>query len=67
MEPLAEAVRKVAAEKKTAPADVSAAFHAGGAGPSRRVTRYISDGAHLAEPGHTLCAKAAGDALLDGN
>lgn len=56
MEELAEAVRTVALEKRTALADVSAAFHAAGADEQRRTSLFCSDKTHLSRKGHELAA-----------
>jgi len=54
---LAAAVRRVAAEKKTGLADVSAAFHKAGAEQSARNGLFCWDKVHLGQPGHALTAE----------
>lgn len=58
MEELAEAARAVAAEKKTALADVAAAFHERGKEAGARPTLYCDDKTHLGGPGHLLACQA---------
>jgi len=63
MEELAEAVRVVAAEKKTGLADVSAVFHRTGADPAARRSLFCRDSVHLGPPGHDLAAETVMQAI----
>ena len=63
MEELAEAVRTVAAEKRTALADLSAAFHEAGADPAARARLFAWDKTHLGPAGHELVAETVLDAI----
>lgn len=65
MEELAEAVRVVAAKKRTGLADVSAAFHQAGAEPAARPSRYCRDKVHLGPAGHELAAKTMFRAIAE--
>ncbi|MGB2821525.1 MAG: GDSL-type esterase/lipase family protein [Phycisphaerae bacterium] len=65
MEELAEAVRAVAAEKKTGLADVSAAFHQAGADAVARPKLYVWDKTHLGPAGHELAAEIVARAIAD--
>jgi len=66
MEELAEAVRAVAAEKKTGLADVAAAFHERGAQADARPTLYCDDKTHLGGPGHALASQTVLKAITGG-
>ena len=63
MEELAEAVRTVAAEKRTGLADVSAAFHAAAPDEAARAPLYCSDKTHLGPAGHELAAETVRAAI----
>ncbi|MHB8901725.1 MAG: GDSL-type esterase/lipase family protein [Thermoguttaceae bacterium] len=63
MNELADAVRNVAAEKKTGLADVAAAFHAAGLDDQSRLALYCSDRTHLAPHGHRLVADTVARAV----
>ena len=63
MSELAEAVRMVAAEKKTHLADVAAAFHKAGAVPADRGKLFAWDKTHLGPAGHALAARTVADAI----
>lgn len=63
MEELARAVRAVAAEKKTALADISAGFHKAGADTAARAKLFVRDKTHLAPAGHQLAARIVFEAL----
>ena len=63
MNELAEATRAVAAEKKTALADVAGAFHEGGAEEAKRAALFAWDKTHLGEAGHRLAAETALQAI----
>jgi len=65
MEELAEAVRTVAAERKTCLADVAAAFHRAGTEQAARVALYCSDAVHLGPQGHRLAAETVLQAIAD--
>ncbi|MBN2476792.1 MAG: heparinase II/III family protein [Pirellulales bacterium] len=64
MEELAEAVRAVAAEKKTALADVSAAMHQAAADEPARLELFAWDKTHLGPAGHELAAATVVDAII---
>ncbi len=57
MDELADGVRRVAAEKKTALADVAAAFHRVGAKADARKSLFAWDKTHLGKAGHELTAE----------
>ena len=63
MEELAEAVRTVAAEKKTGLADVSAAFHRAGTDEAARPSLFCRDKTHLGPQGHRLTAETVLQAI----
>jgi lysophospholipase L1-like esterase len=63
MEELAAGVREVAAGKRTALADVAAAFHKTGADEAKRPALYASDGVHLGAAGHELAAQTVAEAI----
>jgi lysophospholipase L1-like esterase len=63
MEELAEAVRAVAAEKRTGLADMAAAFHQAGADEADRPAPYCSDKTHLGAKGHELAADTVAQAI----
>ncbi|MBN2137461.1 MAG: SGNH/GDSL hydrolase family protein [Sedimentisphaerales bacterium] len=65
MEELALAVRTVAAEKKTALADVSAAFHKAGVEETARNELFCRDKVHLGEQGHRLTAETVFKAIIE--
>ena len=67
MDELAEAVRVVAAEKRTGLADVSAAFHQAGGDDAARLALYCSDRTHLSQAGHQLAVETVLRALLMGS
>ncbi len=64
MEELAEAVRTVAAEKRTGLADVSAASHAAAPDEAARPSLYCSDKTHLGLSGHELAAETVRLAIV---
>jgi len=65
MEELAEGVRRVAAEKRTALGDVAAAFHRAGSDESARTSLYCWDKTHLGKPGHVLAAETVLGAIVE--
>jgi lysophospholipase L1-like esterase len=66
MAELAEAVRTVAAEKRTGLADVSAAFHAAAPDEAARPGLYCSDQVHLGPTGHESAAETVLGAIAGG-
>ena len=66
MEELAEAARVVAAEKKTALADVAAAFHERGKEAGARPKLYCDDKTHLGGPGHLMACQTVLKAIAGG-
>ena len=64
MEELAEAVRTVAAEKRTGLADVAAAFHEAGGDSTVRKALFARDQTHLGTRGHELAAQTVLAALV---
>jgi len=65
MEELAAAVRTVAAGKKTAIADVAAAFHTAGSEDPARAALFAWDRTHLAPDGHKLAAETVYQAIVE--
>ena len=63
MNELADAVRAVAAEKRTGLADVAAAFHAAAPDEATRPSLYCDDRTHLGAKGHTLVAETVAKAV----
>jgi lysophospholipase L1-like esterase len=65
MAELAEAVRAVAAGKRTGLADLAAAFHQAGANEADRPQLYCSDKTHLGAKGHELAASTVAQAIAE--
>jgi len=63
MAELSRAVRTVAAGKKTALADVEAAFHLAGKDPADRAKLFCRDKTHLGPAGHELAAETVLQAI----
>jgi len=66
MDELAEAVRTVAREKRTALADVAGAFKRAGAAEPKRLELFCRDKTHLGNAGHTLAADTVVAAIAAG-
>ncbi len=64
MEELAAAARTVADRKKTALADVAAAFHAAGREETARAALFAWDRTHLGTEGHKLAAETVYEAIV---